>query len=138
MKTKQYTEGKAQKCEYLGAKFDSKLEMKWAMMFELLGFSWEREPLTFVNPMDRTLTWIPDFKITHKETGAMYLVEVKPNGAFFNIEKTKIARIRQWDCIIVTNSPQDTTGLVRVFGKMDLSEFYPENFLQLWEAVAFI
>lgn len=135
---KEYTPNKAQKCTYNGASFDSKLEMKWAMMFELCGYEWEREPLTIHNPVDSKLTWIPDFRITHKETGKSYLVEVKPSGAFFDVEKTKLARLRQHDCLLVTNNPQDTTGICRIFGSIDLTTLFPENFLQLWETVAFM
>jgi len=53
---------------YQGVNFRSRLEAKWAAMFDLLGWRWTYEPCDFCG-------WIPDFAI-HGET--LVYVEVKP------------------------------------------------------------
>jgi hypothetical protein len=57
---------------YNGANFRSRLEAKWAAMFDLLGWGWTYEPTDFNG-------WIPDFAIHGRET---IYVEVKPVDAF--------------------------------------------------------
>jgi hypothetical protein len=59
---------------YRGVQFRSRLEAKWAAMFDLLGWTWQYEPCDFPG-------WIPDFALTGK-AGNMVLVEVKPVVAF--------------------------------------------------------
>ena len=54
---------------YRGIRFRSRLEAKWATVFDLLGWSWEYEPLDLNG-------WIPDFLIRAKYKPI--LVEVKP------------------------------------------------------------
>ncbi len=54
---------------YRGIRFRSRLESKWARMFDLFGWSWEYEPLDLNG-------WIPDFLIRAKRKPI--LVEVKP------------------------------------------------------------
>lgn len=132
MKTKQY-KIPAQKCTYGGATFDSKHEVRWVRFLELCGIAWEREPLSFIHPIDSTLSWRPDLRITLPD-GRQFLCEIKPDADFFNIDKTNIARLRQHDCLLLTNAPQTITGFCRIFGKLDLSNLFPENFLELWEA----
>lgn len=41
---------------YNGTQFRSRLEAKWAAMFDLLGWSWEYEPIDLPG-------WIPDFRL---------------------------------------------------------------------------
>jgi hypothetical protein len=55
---------------YRGVRMRSRLEAKWARMFDQLGWRWEYEPLDFDG-------WIPDFLI-HTATPKPLLVEVKP------------------------------------------------------------
>ena len=57
---------------YEGVNFRSRLEAKWAAMFDLLEWRWTYEPCDFCG-------WIPDFAI-HGET--LVYVEVKPVATF--------------------------------------------------------
>ena len=57
---------------YAGINFRSRLEAKWAVMFDLLKWGWTYEPTDFNG-------WIPDFAIHGKE---IIYVEVKPVYAF--------------------------------------------------------
>jgi hypothetical protein len=59
---------------YGGVVFRSRLEAKWAVMFDLLGWNWTYEPLDFSG-------WIPDFGLECLE-GATVYVEVKPVSVF--------------------------------------------------------
>jgi hypothetical protein len=63
---------------YKGVEFRSRLEARWAAFFDLLGWTWEYEPIDLV-------FWTPDFRLTIPgldfEAMADYsdfLVEVKP------------------------------------------------------------
>lgn len=56
---------------YAGVQFRSRLEARWAAMFDLLGWSWEYEPIDLPG-------WIPDFRL-HGPSGV--LVEVTPVSA---------------------------------------------------------
>lgn len=53
---------------YKGRSFRSRLEARWAVFFDFLGWKWEYEPCDFSG-------WIPDFVIVGKHT---VYVEVKP------------------------------------------------------------
>lgn len=59
---------KAIETKFQGFVFRSRLEAKWAVMFELLGWDWDYEPCDFDG-------WIPDFAIYGKRP---IYVEVKP------------------------------------------------------------
>lgn len=59
---------KAIETKFRGFTFRSRLEARWAAMFELLGWNWDYEPVDFNG-------WIPDFVIYGKEP---VYVEVKP------------------------------------------------------------
>lgn len=59
---------KAIETRYGGVNFRSRLEAKWAAMFDLLGWEWTYEPTDFNG-------WIPDFAIHGKR---LVYVEVKP------------------------------------------------------------
>jgi len=64
---------KAIETRYNGVNFRSRLEAKWAAMFDLLGWRWDYEPIDFNG-------WIPDFAIYGKY--APTFVEIKPVVAF--------------------------------------------------------
>lgn len=53
---------------YKGIRFRSRLEARWAVFFDLMGWRWDYEPFD-------TNGWIPDFALTTRRT---ILVEVKP------------------------------------------------------------
>lgn len=57
---------------YAGVAFRSRLEAKWAAMFDLLEWRWSYEPIDFNG-------WVPDFAIYAKSTT---YVEVKPVVSF--------------------------------------------------------
>lgn len=59
---------KAIETNYRGYMFRSRLEARWAAMFDLLNWRWEYEPTDFNG-------WIPDFAIYGKD---VVYVEVKP------------------------------------------------------------
>jgi hypothetical protein len=67
---------------YSGINFRSRLEARWAAMFDLLGWGWTYEPTDFKG-------WIPDFAI-HGEKEIIY-VEVKPVGDFPEEVANKLA-----------------------------------------------
>ena len=59
---------------YRGINMRSRLEAKWACVFDQLGWKWEYEPLDFNG-------WIPDF-IVDGHGHAPLLIEVKPFTSF--------------------------------------------------------
>lgn len=61
MEIKQYTQGKAQKCKAFGEEFDSLLEMRYAHLFERIGWDWERPEIGFLVARNSKLSWLPDF-----------------------------------------------------------------------------
>jgi len=63
---------KAVETKYNHVVFRSRLEAKWAAMFDLLGWQWTYEPTDFNG-------WLPDFAIWGKTT---VYVEVKPTVEF--------------------------------------------------------
>jgi hypothetical protein len=63
---------KAIETRYGGINFRSRLEAKWAALFDLLGWEWTYEPADFNG-------WIPDFAI---HGSRLVYVEVKPVTAF--------------------------------------------------------
>jgi hypothetical protein len=72
--------------QYNGINFRSRLEARWAAMFDLLDWEWTYEPVDFDG-------WIPDFAI-HGER--VIYVEVKPVGEF---PKEVAEKIDQSGCI---------------------------------------
>ncbi|MCC6946120.1 MAG: hypothetical protein IT335_16205, partial [Thermomicrobiales bacterium] len=59
--------------EYAGTRFRSRLEARWAAMFDLLKWRWEYEPIDLSG-------WVPDFAIL--SGSRPILAEVKPVFAF--------------------------------------------------------
>jgi hypothetical protein len=70
--------------KYSDVQFRSRLEARWAIFFDLLGWNWEYEPFDLPG-------WIPDFVIRGHE-GEMILVEVKPTLVFPEDVATEIDR----------------------------------------------
>jgi len=56
---------------YNGVQFRSRLEARWAAMFDLLQWKWEYEPIDLDG-------YIPDFLVTFHDQLSSFLVEVKP------------------------------------------------------------
>jgi hypothetical protein len=59
--------------KYAGTQFRSRLEARWAAFFDLVGWSWEYEPIDLDG-------YIPDFLVRSKASGwgEPRLIEVKP------------------------------------------------------------
>jgi hypothetical protein len=57
--------------KYAGVQFRSRLEARWAALFDLWGWAWLYEPLDLDG-------YIPDFILTDANNGEGVLVEVKP------------------------------------------------------------
>jgi len=74
---------KSHPTEFSGVMFRSRLEARWAAFFELVGWSWQYEPIDLNG-------WSPDFRVEfecwHSECSGSHalLVEVKP---YFSIEQ---------------------------------------------------
>lgn len=75
---------------YKDIRFRSRLEAKWACMFDLLGWSWEYEPIDLNG-------WIPDFIITNtkyiadsNKPSKPILAEIKP---IFQINRKVVNKI---------------------------------------------
>lgn len=67
---------KAIETSYKGYLFRSRLEARWAVFFDTLGFEWEYEPEGFELPDGQR--YVPDFRMpTLMHSGAAW-VEVKP------------------------------------------------------------
>lgn len=56
---------------YRGIQMRSRLEAKWACVFDQLGWKWEYEPVDLAG-------WIPDFLIQTRAPNKPLLVEIKP------------------------------------------------------------
>ena len=76
---------KSHETGYSGVTFRSRLEARWAAMFDLIGWQWEYEPVDLIG-------WTPDFRVSfpcgHSECGEKHtlLVEVKP---YFDVKEFK-------------------------------------------------
>jgi len=70
---------KALETEYNGVLFRSRLEARWAILFDLLKLKWVYEPECFV--LSNNQKYTPDFYI---EDFDLY-IEIKPNFDWFNI-----------------------------------------------------
>lgn len=74
---------------YKGINMRSRLEARWAAMFDMLGWSWEYEP-------EIGQAYIPDF-LLHGKDGVRVYVEIKPEG-IWNAERGDIIKKASW-CI---------------------------------------
>lgn len=74
-----YKQIKPKPTKYKGRLYRSRLEARFAIYFELNGWTAEYEPLDFIK-------WSPDFLVTTNE-GYKFLVEIKPLDSMFEIKK---------------------------------------------------
>lgn len=75
------SELKAIPTKYKGYTFRSRLEVRWAGFFDLMGVNWEYEPEGFVLPSGAQ--YLPDFRLTFERIDsppAVLWCEVKPSG----------------------------------------------------------
>lgn len=115
-------EVKAIPTTYAGINFRSRLEAKWAVMFDALGWQWEYEPFDLPG-------WIPDFVLRGKD--GPVLVEVKPVLERPNTTLDKISRAAQdtdyLDLLILGAAPfvsdVEDFGGARLLGWLGTSEW---------------
>lgn len=79
---------KAIETEYRGCRFRSRLEARWAVFFDALGWDWQYEKQGYEIGWegDNTLPWLPDFEVTtspHHENSMSFYAEVKGDPDFF-------------------------------------------------------
>lgn len=92
---------------YRGVAFRSRLEARWAHLFDMIGMPWEYEPVSLPG-------WIPDFRLWGR-----YLAEVKPveplgfGMAFTEFEFFRKAICSKWT-ILLGNGPGDNFGAMVV------------------------
>jgi hypothetical protein len=67
---------KAIETKYKGYRFRSRLEARWAVFFDAMGFDWAYEPEGFV--LSDCTHYLPDFKVITPQ-GEVIWYEVKPN-----------------------------------------------------------
>jgi len=75
---------KAIETNYMGCRFRSRLEARWAVFFDALGWSWEyeKEGYTIGYEEEKSILWLPDFEII-TPSGQHFYVEVKGDPDFF-------------------------------------------------------
>lgn len=100
---------KAIETRYAGHLFRSRLEARWAAMFDLLGWKWTYEPFDLNG-------WVPDFLLSPLTSeGSEVLVEVKGPRSEWEAAKAKIlAAIPRGDCecLMVGISPLHNMELI--------------------------
>lgn len=79
---------KAIETNYRGCRFRSRLEARWAVFFDALGWDWQYEKEGYVLGWeeDDKLPWLPDFEVTtspHHEMSMSFYAEVKGDPDFF-------------------------------------------------------
>jgi hypothetical protein len=67
--------------KYKGYFFRSRLEARWAVFFDALGYKWEYEPEGY--RLSGGQLYLPDFRITSPQ-GMIQWYEVKPGGTVFD------------------------------------------------------
>ena len=112
--------------EYGGTLFRSRLESRWAAMFDLLKWPWEYEPLDLSG-------YVPDFVLAFSKP---LLVEVKPALTFEALgEATRKICLSGWrgDFLVVgalifeTSSGEASAGRLSYWGHDGLEAWYPED-----------
>jgi hypothetical protein len=79
---------KAIETEYRGCRFRSRLEARWAVFFDSLGWDWQYEKEGYILGWEGNdnLPWLPDFEVTtspHHEASMSFYAEVKGDPNFF-------------------------------------------------------
>jgi hypothetical protein len=75
---------KAIETNYMGCRFRSRLEARWAVFFDAIGWMWEYEKqgYTIGYHDEDEVPWLPDFEIS-TPSGQHFYVEVKGDRNFF-------------------------------------------------------
>lgn len=79
---------KAIETSYRGCRFRSRLEARWAVFFDALGWDWQYEKEGYMLGWEGgdKLPWLPDFEVTtspHHEMSMSFYAEVKGDPDFF-------------------------------------------------------
>lgn len=74
---------KAIETRYKGYRFRSRLEARWAVFFDHLGWKWKYEHQGYKIGYNDQIAWLPDFEVVTPEGQHLY-VEVKGHPDFFN------------------------------------------------------
>lgn len=90
----------AKPTKYKGRLYRSRLEARVAAYFDIIGLSFEYEPMDFPK-------WSPDFLVTHN--GYKTLVEVKPENKLFDITKYIDVNFKEFNVFLI--SPEKTIML---------------------------
>lgn len=97
--------------EYAGCRFRSRLEARWAIVFDHLGYEWQYEPEGFEREhYDKTLRYLPDFYLPEFGTW----VEVKGSYEHLSADAEKLAWMCDWGSPLpgVDQSHATTRGLL--------------------------
>jgi len=78
---------------YKGICFRSKLEARWAVVFDKLGIEWVYEPDTLSRDWDGMVYYRPDFYLPNFD----FYVEVKPNDDKLQERAIDIGQLVDWD-----------------------------------------
>lgn len=118
--------------KYRGTIFRSRLEAKWAVMFDNLGWQWSYEPVEFSG-------WFPDFAIHGENT---VWVEVKPVNSFPEdvAEKIDASACAPDECLIVGLDPIQPVKYgpsLRLGWLREVWDFPDAEGVSLWDEAAF-
>ena len=112
---------KAIETKYKGYRFRSRLEARWAVFFDALGYQWEYEPEGF--DLGDGVYYLPDFRISGVDTNGdsmNYWIEVKPLAVKLSAaEKIKLIRFSEKGefgfagAFILLDGPPDVNRMYR-------------------------
>ena len=89
-----YEEYKRKRCIYKGTVFQSKLEARWAVIFDALGIDWIYEPETFrIEWGNEIICYCPDFYLPKLKI----YVEVKPTNDALKQKAYAIGQMIDWE-----------------------------------------
>lgn len=88
---------------FLGYRFRSRLEARWAVFFEALGLEWEYEPEGF--ELGGGERYLPDFYLPQMDSHRGMYVEVKREGAPFDDRCRKLAFGQSCPVLLVEGAP---------------------------------
>lgn len=126
MQTKQYTPERAQKTLWNGVWFDSALEARWAKLFHLLDWKWQKPEYKNGFP-----NWLPDFRIVTPDN-SVYLVEVKPSVEFVDFKKFNEALRQGYTVATCYTQPLATNTILWRKEEKPLVCHFPHNINELW------
>jgi hypothetical protein len=107
---------------YKGIEFRSRLEAKWAIMFDYFDWRWEYEPIDLAG-------YIPDF---HVDFGReQFFIEIKPEMTSWDLlpalEKACEARGDRTETILVLGGSRGTPRHGYEYGRWDLNALMRQN-----------